>query len=119
MLARSRDGLKGESGGCLGERGEDSAGVKPAHPEGAEDMIPIEVAGFELAGGGVAAVGIAQGAPDAEPAFGEIKAVANGPADAVVLAPFDEVGRDAALHNEVLDQVADFVVDEGGRNGGF
>lgn len=40
-------------------------------------------------------------------------------ADAVVLAPLDEVGGDAALHDEVLDEVSDFVVDERGDDGGF
>jgi hypothetical protein len=59
------------------------------------------------------------GAADAEAALGEIEAVADGAADAVVLAPLDEVGRDAALHDEVLDEVPDLVVDEGGADGRF
>ncbi len=87
-------------------------------PVPAEDVVPVEIAGLELAGGGVAAVGDADGAADAEAALGEVEAVADGPADAVVLAPLDEVGGDAALHDEVLDQVADLVVDEGGADGG-
>src|SRR5476649_2818726 len=35
----------------------------------------------------------------AEAALGEVEAVADGAADAVILAPLDEVGRDAALHD--------------------
>jgi hypothetical protein len=119
VLVGGLDGLDGESGGGLGERGEDAAGVEPAHAEFAEDVVPVEVARLELRGGGVAAVGVADGATDAEAALGEVEAVAHGAADAVVLAPLDEVGGDAALHDEVLDEVADLVVDEGGADGGL
>ena len=63
--------------------------------------------------------GIADGAADAEAALGEVQAVADGAADAVVLAPLDEVGGDAALHDEILDEMADLVVHEGGDDGGL
>lgn len=113
------DGLDGEFGGGLGEGGVDAAGVEPADAEFSEDVVPVDVAGFEFGGGGVAAVGVADGSADAEAAFGEVEAVADGASDAVVLAPLDEVSGDAALHDEVLDEVADFVVYEGGDDGGF
>ena len=60
----------------------------------------------------VATVGIADRPAHAEATFGEVEPVADLPADAVVLAPLDEVGGDAALHDEVLDEMADLVVDE-------
>ncbi len=113
------DGLDREGGGGFGERGVDAAGVEPAHAEFAEDVIPVDVAGLELRGGGVAAVGIADRAADAEAALGEIQAVADVAADAVVLAPLDEIGGDAALHDEILDEMADLVVHEGGDDGGL
>src|SRR6266516_1739889 len=40
----------------VAERGEDTAGVKPAHSQLAKDVVPIEVARLELARGGIAAV---------------------------------------------------------------
>ena len=104
VLVCGLDGFDGEFGGRVGKRGEDAAGVKPAHAELAEDVIPVDVAGLELRRGGVAAVGIADGAANAEAALGEVQAVANGAADAVVFAPLDEVGGDAALHDEILDR---------------
>jgi len=119
VLLGGLDCVDDELGGCLGEGGEDAAGVEPTHTELAEDVIPVEVAGLELGGGGVAAVGDADGAAHAEAALGEVEAVADGAADAVVVAPLDEVGGDAALHDEVLDEVADLVVDEGGADGGL
>ena len=45
--------------------------------------------------------------------------MADGAADAVVVAPFDEVGGDAARHDDVLDEVADLVVDERGDDDGL
>jgi hypothetical protein len=78
-----------------------------------------DVAALDLRGGGVATVGIADGTADAEAAFGEVEAVADRAADAVVFAPLDELRVDAALHDEVLDEVADLVVNERGDDGGF
>ena len=112
-------GLHGERGGGFRKRGEDAAGVEPAHAELAEDVIPIDVAGLELRGGGVAAVRVADRAADAEAALGEVESVSNRAADAVVVAPLDEVGGHAALHDEILDQMADLVVHERGDHGGL
>ena len=111
--------LDGDVGGGLGEGGEDAAGVEPAHAERPEEVLPVDVARLQLAGGGVAAVGHAHGAADAEAALGEVEAVADGAADAVVGPPLDEVGVHAALQDEVFDQVADLVVGEGGDDGGL
>lgn len=112
------DGFDDEFGGGIGERGEDTAGVEPADALFAEDGVPIEIAGFELGGGGITAIGDADGTPDAEAAFGEIEAVTDGATDAVVGAPLDEGGIDTALEDKVFDEAADFVFGEGGRDGG-
>ena len=118
MLLGDLDRLDGGLGGRLGEGREDAARVEPADAELAEEVFPVEVAGFDLRGGGVAAVRDADGATDAEAALGEVEAVADRTADAVVLAPLDEVGVHAALHHEVLEQAADLVVDERRAHGG-
>jgi hypothetical protein len=103
-------GLDGQFGGGGGERGEDAARVEPAHAEFAEDVLPVDVARLELRGGRVATVRIADSAANAEAALGEVQAVAHGAADAVIGTPLDEVGGDAALHDEILDEMADLVV---------
>ena len=79
---------------------------------------PVEVAGLDLADGGVAAVGAAGSGAQAEAALGEVEAVAHCAADAVVRDPADERGIDAALENEVFDEAADGVVGERGGDGG-
>jgi len=61
----------------------------------------------------VAAIRYADRAAESEAALGEIQAVADGASAAVVLAPPDEIRGDAALHHEILDEVAHLVVDEG------
>ena len=118
VLLRGLDGLDGGLRGGLGEGREDAARVEPADAQLAEEVLPVEVAGLDLRGRGVAAVRDADGAADAEAALGEVEAVADRAADAVVLAPLDEVGVHAALHHEVLEQAADLVVDERRADGG-
>ncbi len=54
---------------------------------GAEDRLPIKVAGLDLADGGVAAVGAAGSGAHAEAALSKVEAVAHGAADAVVRDP--------------------------------
>ena len=119
VLAGGVHGFCGDVGGGGGERGEDAAGVEPARAVlGAEDRVPVEVAGFDLADGGVAAVGAAGGGAQAEAALGEVEAVAHGAANAVVRDPSEQGGVDAALQDEVFDEAADGVVGEGGGDGG-
>ncbi len=102
-----------------GERGEDAAGVEPARAVlRAEDGCPVEVAGFDLADGGVAAIGAARGGAQAESALSEVEAVAHGAADAVEGSPFEQGSVDAALENEVLDEAADGVVCQRRGDGG-
>ena len=66
-----------ELGRGVAQRGEDAAGVQPARAELAEDVVPVEIARLELAGGGVAAVRNADRAAHAEAALGEVQAVAH------------------------------------------
>ena len=113
------DGLDDELRRGVAEGGEDAAGVQPPDADLAEDVVPVEIAGFELAGGGVAAVGNADGAAHAEAPLGEIQAVAHRAADAVERRPFDEFGVHAALENKILEQAADVVVREGGGDRGL
>jgi hypothetical protein len=91
---------------------EDAAGVKPANAERPEEMLPVHVARLQLAGGRVAAVRHADGPPNPEAPFGEVEAVADGPTDAVVGPPLDEIGADAPLHDEVFHEMAHLVVHE-------
>ena len=67
----------------------------------------------------MAAVGVAHGAADAEPALGEIETVAHVAADAVVGPPLDEVGGHPALHDKILNEMTDFVVDQGRAHRGL
>ena len=83
-----------------------------------KDQRPIEIAGGELAYGGVAAVGTACGGSNSEAALGEVEAVADIAADTVVLDPLEQGEVDAALKHEVFDEAADGVVSERGGDGG-
>ena len=99
VLLGSGDRLDGDLCGGFGQSGKDAACVEPAGTELAEDVVPVIVPGFELRGGAVSTVGIADGTTNAESALGEVQAVAHGAADSVVLAPFDELGVHPTLGN--------------------
>ena len=118
VLPGGLHGFDHELGRRVAQRGENAARVQPARAKFAEDVVPIEVARLELAGGAVAAVGNAHRAPHPEAALGEIQAVAHRPPHAVVWHPLDELGGDTALEDEVLEQPADVVVRERGADGG-
>ena len=110
VLLGSGDRFDGDLCGGFGQSGKDATGVEPTGAELAEDVVPVVVAGFELRGGAVSTVGIADGTTNAESSLGEVQAVSNRAADAVVLAPFDELGVHPTLHDEILDEVSDFIV---------
>jgi hypothetical protein len=55
----SGDRLDGDLCGGFGQSGKDATGVEPTGAELAEDVVPVVVAGFELRGGAIATVGIA------------------------------------------------------------
>ncbi len=119
VFARGVHGFDGDLGGGSGERGEDSAGMHPARAiRRAEDRLPVEVARLDLADGGVAAVGAADGGAQAKAALGKVEAVAHGAADAIVRNPADKRSVHAAFEDEVLDETADGIVGERGGHGG-
>ena len=103
----------------IAQGGENAAGVQPARAEFAEDVVPIEIAGFELTGSGVAAVGNAHSAAHTVAALGEIEAVARDAANAVERDPLDELSIHATLQNEILDEPAHVVIGERGADGGL
>ncbi len=84
----------------------------------AEDARPVEVAGFDLADGGVAAVVAAGGGAEAESTLGEVEAVANGAADAIEGNPAKKRRIDAALEDAVFNEAANGVVSKRGCDGG-
>ena len=106
------DRLDRQGRGRRGEGSEDPAGVKPADTNFPEELLPVDIARLELAGGRVAAVGHADGPADSEATLGEIESVADRAANAVIIAPLDEIGVHPPLINKVLDQPADLVVDK-------
>src|SRR5258708_13256514 len=99
-------GFDGDVGRGGGKRAEDAAGVKPAGALLAEDLVPIDVAFFQVGDGGVAAIVGAEGGAHAETALGEIESVARAAADAIVLDPAAEGLADAALGAELLHPAA-------------
>jgi len=62
--------------------------VQPARTViGSEDFGPVEVAGFDLADGGVATVAASCGSAKAEPALREVETIADSATHAVVRNP--------------------------------
>ena len=116
MARRGGHGLLDHVRRGRGEAGEDAAGVKPTHPERPEQMLPVHVARPKLRGGRVAPVGHAERAAHAEAALGEVEPVAHGASDPVVGHPPDQRRVDPSLEDEVLEQVSDVVVGEGGHH---
>ena len=103
MLLGGFHGLDGHLGRRLGEGREDASRVEPADAQRTEEVFPVEVTGLNLRGGGVAAVWDADSATDAEAPFGEVEAVADRSADAIIFTPFDIIGIHAALHDEIFE----------------
>ena len=108
--AGGRHRLRGDVRRRLAERREDAAAVEPAGAFAGEDLVPVDVARPQLADGGVAPVGAADGAADAEASLGEVEPVAHLAADTVVGDPAHVRLVDAALEHQVLDEPADRVV---------
>ena len=104
--------VRGRRGKC----GKDAARVEPACAVLTEDVIPVDVAGREFGRGGIATIDTTHCAAYAKSAFGEVEAVANRTAQAIMREPLDVIRIDAALHDEVFEQVSDFVVYETGYN---
>ena len=110
MLLRGLHRFDDQPGRRVAERGEDAARMKPARAAPSEEVVPIEVPGLELAGGGVPAIRNAHGAAHAETALGEIQAVPHRSAHAVIRNPADERGVHPSLQDEILQQSPHVVV---------
>ena len=106
-------------GGCLGEGRIDTAGMEPAHPAAAEEILPIDITRFQLGGGRMSAVADTQGPADSESALGKVKSDTGGCADAVKGHPVDHGCVHATHHNQVLGQFRDIVIQEGRHHTGF
>ena len=110
VLLRGRDRLDNGLRGGLTQRSEDPSGVQPAHPELAEEVVPVHVPGLEVGHGGVAAVGDADRPSHAEAALGEVQPVARPAPDPVAGHPCDEGGVQNAGQDEVFNQAPYLVV---------
>ena len=119
VLLRGLDGLDDGLAALLGKSSVDAAGVQPADSEGSEDVVEIKVLGRCLGDGGVCTIGAADGTADTKATLCKVQAVAADSADAVCLHPLDEGGINAALLDEVLHELADFVVCKRGDDGGL
>ena len=93
--------------------------MQPAHPQLAENVVPIEITGLELARRRVAAVGDPDRAAHAKTALGEIQTVARDATDTIERHPFDEFRVHPALQNEIFEQMSHLVVGKGGADSGF
>ena len=113
MLFGALERLDDDVGCCRRESRKNAPRVEPACAMLAENVFPVDVASLELARRRVATVNTANCAAHTEAALGEVEAVTNRASKAVVRVPLDVIGIDAALHNKVFKQVANFVVHEG------
>src|SRR5229473_2986666 len=84
---------------CLRKRAKNAAGVKPSRALFDKDLLPIDVTRLELRNGGMSPVRTPQRSTRAKSALGEIQAVSNGAAHAVVIDPTDMTLIDAALEH--------------------
>src|SRR5216683_3735700 len=75
VTLRGLHGFDGDIGRGGGKRAEDAASVKPARALLAEDVVPVDVAFFQVGDGGVAAIVGAERGAHAETALREVEAV--------------------------------------------
>src|SRR5215470_3987956 len=92
--------------------------MKPSCTVLSEDLFPIDVGGFHLRNGGLAAVGAAESGADAESALDEVEAIADGAADAIVRNPTYNLVYTALIH-QVFDKSADRVIRQRSNVRGF
>src|SRR5205807_6149648 len=96
VLPRGLDRFNNQPRRRLAQSGKDSARVKPARADFAEDLVPIEIPLHDLAGRRVSPIGNAYRAANAETSFGEVESIPNCPPHFIVRHPFDELGIDSA-----------------------
>lgn len=108
--AASRDHGEAELGGDLadhrrrlGQSGVDAPGVEPARAERAEDVLPVDIAWFQLAGRGVPAVRDTLSTADTEAPFG--KSIPSRTVRPQAIGdPADQGDVHPALQHEILNQ---------------
>ncbi len=99
----------------LGEAGKDATGVKPAHAEFTEQVIPVDVVGLQRGGRGVGAVVHAARRAHTEAALGEVERGSMVLTDIVGRLPDDMVEVDSTLEQEVFEQSPHLVVADRGH----
>src|SRR5690242_5217835 len=72
MFLRGLDGFEDQLRRGVAEGRKNAAGVKPTHTELAENVVPVEIAGLQLTGGGVTTIRNADGPAHSEAAFGKV-----------------------------------------------
>ena len=87
---------------CFRQRAKNPAGVKPARALFDKDCFPVNLAGLELRNGRVPAIRTSESGAHAKPTLGEIQAVADRAADAVIFDPADMAEIDAALKHQIF-----------------
>ena len=93
--------------------------MEPANSKLAENILPVDIADFELRRCGIAPVGNSECAPDAVAPLGEIETVTHGSAYSVIFHPFYQGGINSALKHKVLNKTADFIIGKGGNRRRF
>src|SRR6266478_3682539 len=112
VLAGRLYGFHRHVGRGLRERAEYPAGVEPACPSLAENVVPIDVARLLLRGRRVTAIRASQGGPDSKSSLREVEAIAHSASNAVIADPADQGLVDSSLMDQILQQPADGVVGE-------
>ena len=92
--------------------------MKPPNPILSKNLLPIDVAFFQLGSSRVATIRHTLGTTDAKTAFSKIQAIAHGAPNAVIIAPLNVTDINASLQDEILSQSAHLVVGKGGYNRG-
>ena len=115
VLLRGLERLDHDVGRRLGERGKYAAGVEPPDALLAKELLPVDVAGLELAHCRKPAVGARTRAAATEAALHEIEAVPDRAANAIIGNPLDVARVDTALKHEVLDEAPNGIVGKSGH----
>src|SRR5262245_24319179 len=91
--------------------------MEPARTHYPENVVPLKIAGLQLAGRAVPPIGNAHSSANSESAFSEIESVAHYTPNSIKWNPPQEFGADPALQNEILQQPANVVVRKRRANG--
>src|ERR1041384_8264386 len=93
--------------------------MKPAGAFFTENLLPINIAGFQLRHGGVSTIRTTDSAAHAKSALSEIQSIPHGSSDAVVRDPANMRLIDAALVNQILHQSAHRIIRERSHHRGI